>query len=473
MQEIQEFDLIVIGAGPAGYVAAIRAAQLGMKVACVEKEKTLGGTCLNVGCIPSKALLESSEHYAFLKQKMADHGISVQGASVDFPKFMERKDKVVAQLTGGVAALFKKNKVAHVMGSARINEKTKKDKTVTVMRDKEEIQLKAKNILIATGSQPISIPGVAVDGAKVVDSTGALSLPEIPKKLVIIGGGYIGLEIGSVYLRLGSEVVVLEALDRIVPLMDADLSRGLHRILEKQGMKFSLATSVRKTEVKKDGTVVVHVIDPNGGEATINADVVLMAVGRKPYTEGLGLKEAGVQMDEKGRIVVDAKYQTSVEGIYAVGDVIAGPMLAHKAMEEGTAVVESLAGQAGHVNYGAIPSVVYTYPEVASVGLTEDEAKQKGFDVKTHKFSMLASGRAIAMGERDGFVKLVADKKTDRLLGAHIIAPRASDMIAELVLAMEYSASAEDIARTCHAHPTLSEAVKEAALGLGDGTIHA
>ncbi|HSA59580.1 MAG TPA: dihydrolipoyl dehydrogenase [bacterium] len=473
MPDIQEFDLIVIGAGPAGYVAAIRASQLGMKVACVEKERTLGGTCLNVGCIPSKALLESSEHYAFLQRRMADHGIAVQGASVDFGKFMERKDKVVAQLTGGVAALFKKNKVTHVLGQARINEKTQKDKIVTVTRDKEEVPLKARHILIATGSQPISIPGVALDGVRVVDSTGALSLPQIPKKLVIIGGGYIGLEIGSVYLRLGSEVVVLEAMDRIVPLMDADLSRGLHRILEKQGMKFSVKTKVKETEVKKDGTAVVHVIDPKGGEAAIDADVVLMAVGRKPYTEGLGLKEAGVQLDEKGRIVVDPKYQTSVEGIYAVGDVIAGPMLAHKAMEEGTAVVEMLAGQAGHVNYGAIPSVVYTHPEVASVGLTEEEAKLKGFEVKTHKFSMLANGRSIAMGERDGFVKLVADKKTDRLLGAHIIAPRASDMIAELVLAMGYSASAEDIARTCHAHPTLAEAVKEAALGLGGGTIHA
>lgn len=471
MAEIQEFDLIVIGAGPAGYVAAIRAAQLGIKVACVEKEKTLGGTCLNVGCIPSKALLESSEHYAFLQQKMADHGINVQGASVDFKKFMDRKDKVVAQLTSGVAGLFKKNKVTHVMGTARINEKTMKEKIVTVTRDKEAVQLKARNILIATGSQPIAIPGVTVDNVRVVDSTGSLSLAQIPKKLVIIGGGYIGLEIGSVYLRLGSEVVVLEAMDRIVPLMDADLSRGLHRILEKQGMKFSLSTKVKKTEAKKDA-VVVSVIDPNGQEATINADIVLMAVGRKPYTEGLGLKEAGIQVDEKGRIVRDAKYQTSVEGIYAVGDVIDGPMLAHKAMEEGTAVVESLAGQAGHVNYAAIPSVVYTHPEVASVGLTEEEVKQKGIDYKTHKFSMLACGRAIAMGERDGFVKLIADKKTDRLLGAHIIAPRASDMIAELVLAMEYSASAEDIARTCAAHPTLAEAVKEAALGLGTGTIH-
>jgi dihydrolipoamide dehydrogenase len=473
MTDTQDFDLIVIGAGPAGYVAAIRAAQLGMKVACVEKEKTLGGTCLNVGCIPSKALLESSEHLAFLNHRAADHGIVVQGPSVDFSKFMERKDKVVAQLTGGVAVLFKKNKVTYLQGSARLNERSSKGKTLTVTSSQGETQLKAKNVLIATGSRPVSIPGVAVDGVRVVDSTGALSLPRIPKKLVIIGGGYIGLEIGSVYLRLGSQVVVLEALDRIVPLMDADLSRGLHRVLEKQGMKFSLETKVGKTEVKKDGTVVTHVTDPKGGEATIDADVVLMAVGRKPYTEGLGLREAGVQLDDKGRIVVDQKYQTSVEGLYAAGDVIAGPMLAHKAMEEGTAVAEILAGQAGHVNYGAIPSVVYTHPEAASVGLTEDEARQKGFDAKTHKFSMLANGRAIAMGERDGFVKLVADKKTDRLLGAHILAPRASDMIAELVLAMEYSATAEDVARTCHAHPTLAEAVKEAALGLGTGTVHA
>jgi dihydrolipoyl dehydrogenase len=463
----EQFDLIVIGAGPGGYVAAIRAAQLGMKVACIEKDKTLGGTCLNVGCIPSKALLESSELYAQAQHKLTEHGINLKGLSLDLKKFMERKDQVVKQLTGGVGLLFKKNKIPHIMGTASLHA----DKSVTVTQGKEAQQLKAKNVLIATGSIPISLPNIAIDNTRIVDSTGALFLTEVPKKLIVIGGGYIGLELGSVYLRLGSEVTVLEALDRIVPGMDKELGKSFQRVLEKQGMKFQLSTKVKKASVKKN-TVEVSIEDSSGKDATLSADIVLVAVGRKPYTEGLGLKEAGVQTDEKGRIVVDKKFQTSLAGVYAIGDVIAGPMLAHKASEEGIAVVETLAGQAGQVNYHALPSVVYTWPEVASVGLTEEQAQEQKIEYKAFKFPFLASGRAIAMGEKDGFVKLIADKKTDRILGAHILGPRASDLIAELVLGMEFGTSAEDIARSFHAHPTLAEAVKEAALGLGTGTIH-
>jgi len=462
------FDLIVIGAGPGGYVAAIRAAQLGMKVACVEKDKSLGGTCLNVGCIPSKALLESSELYAKAKSGLAEHGIRAEAVSLDLKKFMERKDQVVRQLTGGIAGLFKKNKITHVLGQATLGPKL----GVTVQQGKEKISLQAKNILIATGSAPINIPNVTVDQQRIVDSTGALALAAIPKKLVVIGGGYIGLELGSVYLRLGSEVTVLEALDRIVPGMDKELGKSFQKILEKQGMKFQLATKVEKATPNRSGGVDVTLVDAGGKQQTIAADVVLVAVGRRPYTEGLGLAEAGVKMDERGRIAVDDKFQTSVKGIFAIGDVIAGAMLAHKASEEGIAVVETLAGQAGHVNYRALPSVVYTWPEVASVGLTEEQCAEQKLEVKAYKFPFLANGRAIAMGEKDGFVKLIADKKSDRLLGAHVIGPRASDLIAELVIAMEFSASAEDIARSFHAHPTLAEAVKEAALGLGTGTLH-
>jgi len=463
------YDLIVIGAGPGGYVAAIRAAQLGMKVACVEKDRTLGGTCLNVGCIPSKALLESSELYAQAKDKLKDHGVQVNGLALDLKKCMERKDQVVAQLTGGVASLFKKNKIDHVLGQAQLNA----DRSVTVRQSKEETTLRAKHVILATGSRPIEIPGVAVDGRSVVDSTGALALSQVPKKMIVIGGGYIGLELGSVYLRWGSQVTVLEALDRIVPAMDLEVGKAFQRTLQKQGMQFQLATKVKGAAVKKDGTVDVTVEDASGKAATLNADLVLVAVGRRPNTEGLGLDKAGVKLDERGRVAVDGKFQTSLPGVYAIGDVIAGPMLAHKAMEEGAAVAENLAGQAGHVNYDAIPSVVYTWPEVASVGLTEEQLKEKGVEYKAFKFPFMAVGKAIAMSEKEGWVKLLADKKTDRLLGAHILGARASDLIAELTLAIEFKASAEDVARTCHAHPTLSEGVKEAALGLGSGTIHA
>jgi len=464
----KNYDLIVIGAGPAGYVAAIRAAQLGMKVACVEKEKSLGGTCLNVGCIPSKALLESSELYEQGLKKLKEHGVSVDGLRLDLKTCMDRKVRVVRQLTGGVASLFKKNKVDHLVGLAKI----RSGKSIAVTQEGGETVLSTKNILIATGSEPAPLPGVAVDHKKILDSTDALALPEVPQKLAVIGGGYIGLELGSVYRRWGSEVSVVEALDRIVAGTDLEIGKLFQRILERQGMKFHLSTRVKKAKVEGQGPVTLAVEGLDGKESSLEVDAVLVAVGRKPYTDGLGLTEAGIKTDGKGRIEVNEAFETSLPGVYAVGDVIRGPMLAHKASEEGVAVVESLAGQRGHVNYNAIPSVIYTWPEVASVGLTEEQVKEKGDPYKTFKFPFMANGRALALGEKDGWVKLIADGKTDRLLGAHILGPRASDMIAELVLAMEFSASAEDIARTCHAHPTLSEAVKEAALGLGTGAIH-
>ncbi len=461
------FDLIVIGAGPGGYVASIRAAQLGMKVACVEKEKTLGGTCLNVGCIPSKALLESSELYLEAKEKFKDHGIEIGNLSFNLQQFLSRKDQVVGQLTKGVEGLFKKNKIARIFGTAQI----RKDRTVVVQQAEGNSELRAKNIIIATGSIPIELPFLKINQKNMVDSTGALSLSFIPKKMIVIGGGYIGLELGSVYLRLGSEVTVVEAFDKIVPRMDEEIGRTFQRLLQRQGMKFQLSSKVKKVE-EKNGTVQVTIEDPKKGETILEADCLLVAVGRKPMTEGLGLKEAEIKTDDKGRIKVNEKFETSTSGIYAIGDLIRGPMLAHKASEEGVAVAEILAGQAGHVNYNTIPSVIYTDPEVASVGITEEEAKQKNLDYKTAKFPFLANGRALALGKKEGFVKLIADKKTDRLLGAHILGPRASDLIHELVVAMEFSASAEDIARTIHAHPTLSEVVKETALALGDGAIH-
>ncbi|QQR79503.1 MAG: dihydrolipoyl dehydrogenase [Deltaproteobacteria bacterium] len=466
MADSQNFDLVVIGAGPGGYVAAIRAAQLGMNVACVEKESTLGGTCLNVGCIPSKALLESSELYAQAKEKFQDHGIGLKDLSIDMKKFIDRKDKVVKQLTGGIAGLFKKNKITSIFGTAQVG----RDRSVSVTTKDGVVQLLAKHVIIATGSQPIAIPGVEMDGKTIIDSTGALNLSEVPGTMVVIGGGVIGLELGSVYARLGSKIIVLEALDRIAPSLDVEVGKTFQRILSKQGMEFHLSTKVKKAVSK--GNQVEVTVEAEGKESVIVCDKVLVAVGRKPYVTGLGLAEAGIKLDERGRIDVNDHFETSLKGVYAIGDVIKGAMLAHKASEEGVALVEQLAGQAGHVNYHTIPSVVYTWPEVASVGFTEEEAKAKGVDYKVSKFPFLASGRAIAMNEKDGFVKLIADKKTDRLLGAHILGPRASDMIAELVIAMEFGSSAEDIARTCHAHPTLAESVKEAALALGTGAIH-
>ena len=462
----ENFDLIVIGAGPAGYVAAIRAAQLGLKTACVEKQY-LGGTCLNVGCIPSKALLESSELFETAQHKFKEHGIVGENISLDFPKMIARKDKVVKQLTSGIGGLFKKNKVTHFAGEGKILGAGK----VVVTANGDSKELSARHIIIATGSVPIEIPSLPFDHKNIIDSTDALSLPEVPKSLLVIGGGVIGLEMGSVYLRLGSKVTVIEAMDRIVAGVDSELSSGLHKVLTRQGMEFKLQNKVLKAKVSGN-QVDVTVQTPDGKEEVLSAEKVLVAVGRKAFTDKLGVKEAGIQIDERGRIHVNANYQTSLEGVYAVGDVIAGPMLAHKASEEGVALVEQLAGHHTKVNYNAIPNVVYTWPEVASVGLSEEELKAQNVEYKTAKFPFMANGRAISMAEKDGFVKLVADKQSDKLLGAHILGPRASDMIAELVLALEFGASAEDIGMTIHAHPSLAESVKEAALGLNSGFIH-
>jgi dihydrolipoamide dehydrogenase len=459
------FDLIVIGSGPGGYVAAIRAAQLGMKTACVEKYPTLGGTCLNVGCIPSKALLDSSEHYAHARHGLAAHGVKAT-VELDLATMMKRKDTVVRDLTRGVEGLFRKNGITRVTGSARIVRAGE----VEVLQGAERQTLRAPRILIASGSKPAVLPGVAFDGRRIVHSTDALTLPEVPGRLIVIGAGAIGLELGSVWRRLGSEVAVFEFMDRIVPGMDRASGRLLQRSLEKQGMTFTLGTSAEAASVVGDR---VRVTVRAGGESRIEeCDVLLVAVGRGPYTEGLGAEALGLRRDERGRLRVDERYETGVAGVFAIGDVIPGPMLAHKAEEEGIAAVERMAGLAGHVSYDCIPSVVYTWPEFASVGLSEEEAQARGREVAVGTFPFLANGRARAMNERDGQVKLLADAKTDRLIGAHIVGPRASDLIAELATAMELGASAEDIARSVHAHPTLPEAVKQAALAVGRRAIH-
>ena len=459
------YDLIVIGSGPGGYVAAIRAGQLGLKTACIEKYAILGGTCLNVGCIPSKALLDSSEHFALARHGLAAHGIRAT-VELDLDTMMKRKDQVVKELTRGVEFLFRKNKVTRVTGTARIVSASE----VEVTGGEAPQRLATKRILIATGSKAAALPGIAYDGRRIVHSTDALTLPEVPKRMRVIGAGAIGLELGSVWMRLGAEVQVLEFMDRIVPGMDRKCGALLQRVLEKQGMKFHLKTSARAAQVEGD-TVRVTVAGPEG-EREETCDVLLVAVGRRPYTEGLGAREAGIAMDEKGRITVNERYETGVPGIYAIGDVIRGPMLAHKAEEEGIAAVEIMAGLPGHVAYECVPNVVYTWPELASVGLTEEEAAERGIAVATGTFPFLANGRAKAMGERDGQVTIVADAATDRVLGAHILGPRASDLIAEVATAMELGASAEDIARSVHAHPTLPEAVREAALAVAKRAIH-
>lgn len=463
----QNYDLIVIGAGPGGYVAAIRAAQLGMKVACVEKHSSLGGTCLNVGCIPSKALLESSERFSQAQHSAGEHGIVMEKLSLDFSKMMSRKEEVVKKLTQGVAHLFKKNKIDSHQGVATIVEPGK----VSVKSEQGSTEITGKNILVATGSEPITLPNLAVDQKSILDSTGALALAEVPNKLVVVGGGYIGLELGSVYLRLGSEVTVVEMLDRLIPGMDLELAKEIHKSLKKQGMAFKLKTKVLKGSSKQGGGVQ---LDLEGQEAKeqLSADAVLVAVGRRPLSKGLGLEDLEIEVDEKGRVVVDDHYQSSQEGIYAIGDVIRGPMLAHKAMEEGVAVAEHLAGQRGGVHYPSIPSVVYTWPEIASVGLHEEELKALNLGYKKAKFPFRANGRALSLGETEGWVKLLSLEKNDRLVGAHIFGPRASDMVAELVLALAQGLTASELAQTIHAHPTLAETVKEAALGLGDGAIH-
>jgi dihydrolipoamide dehydrogenase len=466
MTKGESYDLVVIGAGPGGYVAAIRAAQLGMKVACVEKEPALGGTCLRIGCIPSKALLDSSELFEKAREGLEVHGVKASAVELDLAAMMRRKDKVVKGLTGGVASLFKKNGIKHVRGAARVAGAG----TVTISAP-EAVTLGAKWILIATGSEPTPLPGVGFDGKHVVSSEEALSFAEVPKRLLVVGAGAIGLELGSVWARLGSKVKVVEFMDRILPTMDAEIGETLRKVLAKQGLSFQLSASAKSVTVGENGEASV-VIEGGGKTTTEVFDKVLVAIGRRAYTAGLGLDAVGVKMDAKGRIDVDDHYQTSVAGIYAIGDVIRGAMLAHKAEEEGIACVELLAGQAGHVNYEAIPAVVYTWPEFAAVGLSEEECKQKGLEVKIGRFPFFANGRMRAMEERDGLVKIIADGKTDRVLGVHILGPRASDMIAESVLAMEFRASAEDIARTCHAHPTLPEAVKEAALAVAGRAIH-
>lgn len=471
MSEAQSsFDLVVIGAGPGGYVAAIRAAQLGMSVACVERQY-LGGTCLNVGCIPSKALLDSSERFHTARHVLPKHGVSTSGVSLDLATMMKRKDEVVKQNTTGVAYLFKKNKIAHLIGSGKITAPG----TVEVMPPSGRgaaLTVRAKNILVATGSAPVQIPGLPFDGQNVLSSTEALALAQVPKKLVIVGGGYIGVEMGSVWARLGAEVVVLEFLDRALPGMDREMAAQLQRILEKLGMKFRFNTIAES--VKVEGGKVKVVWSSGGGKdrGTEECDRVMVAVGRRPVTDGLGLAEIGVGIDKKGFVQVDKHFRTAVDGIWAIGDVIGGVMLAHKAEEEGVAAAENMAGRFGHVDYHTIPAVVYTHPELAQVGLTEDDAAAAGHEVRIGKFPFSANGRARAMGETEGLVKIVADARTDRVLGVHILGAHASDMIHEAVAAMTFHASSEDVARSNHAHPTLCEAIKEAALAVEKRAIH-
>ena len=456
------YDLVVIGGGPGGYTAAIRAAQLGLKVACVEKRanKALGGVCLNVGCIPSKALLDSSEMYEVTTHKLARHGIKVGSVALDLDTMLKRKDKVVSELTGGVGFLFKKYGVTPVFGSAKLLAGKQVEVTAA---DGAKSVLEAKNVLLATGSESTELPFMKFDGKYIVSSTEALNFNPVPKHLIVVGGGYIGLELSSVWKRLGAKVTVIEFLPRILAISDGEVANEVHKLLVKQGFEFHLDTKVTGATVKGD-SVTVTAQTKDGKELSIQGDRVLVAVGRRPYTAGLGLDDVGVKYDPKsGRVEVDGHFQTSAPGIFAIGDLIAGPMLAHKASEEGVVFAETLAGMKPHVNYDAIPSVIYIWPEVASVGLTEEQVKEKGIEYRTGKFKFSATGRAKAMDEQDGFVKVLADAKTDRVLGVHILGPRASDLIAECVTIMEYKGSAEDIARCTHAHPTLSEAVGEAA----------
>ncbi|WP_226553968.1 dihydrolipoyl dehydrogenase [Celeribacter naphthalenivorans] len=461
------YDVIIIGAGPGGYVSAIRCAQLGLKTAVVEGRETLGGTCLNVGCIPSKALLNATHHLHEAEHNFAAMGLKGKSPSVDWAQMKSYKDDVVGQNTGGIEFLFKKNKIDWLKGYGSIPEKGK-------VKVGDEVH-EAKNIVIASGSVPTSLPGVEVnnEGGIVVDSTGALELPKVPKKLVVIGAGVIGLELGSVYARLGAEVTVVEFMDFITPGMDADVQRTFKKLLEKQGLNFVLGAAVQNVEASKTKAKVNYKLKKDDSEHTLDADVVLVATGRKPYTDGLGLDALGVEFTPRGQIKTDAHWATNVPGIYAIGDAIVGPMLAHKAEDEGMAVAEALAGKHGHVNYDVIPGVIYTSPEVATVGKTEAQLKEEGRKVKVGKFSFMGNARAKAVFQGDGFVKLIADAETDRLLGAAIIGPAAGDMIHEICVAMEYGGSAQDIALTCHAHPTYSEAVREAALACGDGPIHA
>jgi dihydrolipoyl dehydrogenase len=463
------YDVVVIGAGPGGYVAAIRAAQLGMKTACIDSRETAGGTCLNIGCIPSKALLQSSEKYAEARIGLAEHGIKISKADLDLAAMMARKDKVVTTLTRGVEFLFRKNKVDWIKGTGRI---VAPSRVAVTASDGGGQEFETGAIVIATGSESIPLPGLTIDEQRIVSSTGALSFDRVPERLAVIGGGYIGLELGSVWSRLGAKVTVVEYLDRILPNMDRELGPALQRVLTRSGVAFKLATKVVSGELGNEAVALELEPAKGGARETLAADAVLVAIGRRPFTDGLGLDEIGVARDPAGRITVGENFATNVAGVYAIGDVISGPMLAHKAEEEGIAVMERLAGQKTEIDYDAIPSVVYTWPEVAAVGKTEEELKAAGIEYRTGKFPFTANARARTNADTDGFVKMLADAASDRVLGVHIIGPDAGTMIAEAALAIEFGASAEDIARTSHAHPTLSEALKEAALAVDGRAIH-
>ena len=465
---MDEFDIIVIGGGPGGYVAAIRASQLGKKTACIESRGALGGTCLNIGCIPSKSLLHSSELFKKANSEFKSLGINTGNISIDISKMMQHKKKSVDTLTKGVEFLFKKNKVNYFKGHGSFLDTNSVE---IKLNDGTKKIIKGKNIVVATGSSVLSLPNITIDEKVIVSSTGALSLPKIPKKLIVIGGGYIGLEMGSVWSRLGSQVEVIEYLDHITPGMDKEISDSFLKILKKQGLKFHLSTKVNSVKKNSNGAII-EATSKEGDIKKFDADVVLMSVGRKPNTNGLNLKKVGIKLDDKGRIITGKNFDTNIPNIFAIGDVISGPMLAHKAEEEGIAVAEYLAGKYGHVNYDVIPGVVYTSPEVAYVGKTEEELKLKKISYNVGKFPFLANSRAKINDEADGFVKILADKTTDKILGVHMIGPDVGNMIAEMALAMEFGASAEDVARTCHAHPTLTEAIKEAALAVDKRPIH-
>ncbi len=462
------FDVVVIGAGPGGYVAAIRAAQLGLKTALVDKRDALGGTCLNIGCIPSKALLESSELFHLAREKFEDHGIQTGNAKLDLAAMMKRKQKVVKELTDGVAFLMKKNKIHVYTGRGRLAARNR----VAIKNDKSgETEIGARNVILATGSEPVELPFMKFDGKFIVSSEEALAFDAVPEHLLVVGAGAIGLEMGSVWARLGSKVTVIEMLSRAAPFSDEDAGKALERSLKKQGLDFKFKTKVAGAEIK-NGKITVSYLTPKEEKESIACDRVLVAVGRRPYSKGLGLEELGIKKDSRGFVEVNEHFRTNVSNVYAIGDLIGGAMLAHKAEDEGMAAAELIAGKPGHVNYLAIPNVIYTSPELAQVGMTEAEVKDKGIEYRTGSFQFRGNGRAKAMGETDGLVKFIADAKTDRLLGVHIVGPRASEMIAESALAIEFGGSAEDVALTCHPHPTLTEAIREAALDVGGRKIH-